>query len=159
MKNSSLRPALLVSPLLVILAAARPPGPLQAIPLTFVAHGSGCPVLGRDVVLDLRRSGMRLSGSPYIPQFYEQRPEWSEDVTQNRLRDRMEDIFRNRARRVLFLRADPELPFGEVVKVIGVVRPAVDYIVLLLPADKVDSCFAEDPPFPPAQEGTLLREE
>jgi len=155
---SELSAAPSTSLLMTPMAVPNPDGLVKAIPLVFVSTRSECAATGRDIVLDLRRFGLRLSASPFVPPFDEPKPEWSEQVMQDHLQSRAQEIFRTRTRAVLFFRADPDLPFGEVVRVLGIVRPAVDYIVLIMPSDKFSSCFVKDPPFPPAQRGTLLRE-
>jgi biopolymer transport protein TolR len=56
----------------------------------------------------------------------------SEDVTWDNLQGRLTDIFKERAERVMFVKADEELPFADVAQVIDIAHAAnVDKVGLI----------------------------
>lgn len=58
----------------------------------------------------------------------------SEDVERQNLGTRLEQIFRIRVYRVVFVAGDPGLPFSEIIQVIDVAAKPLDYVALLAPS-------------------------
>jgi biopolymer transport protein TolR len=72
---------------------------------------------GRIVIVEVLRGGsLRLN---------------SEDVKRDLLETRLHDIFQTRVERVVFIRADPEVPYGQVAEAIDVASRQVDYVAIL----------------------------
>jgi len=67
-----------------------------------------------------------------------------EPVSENRLSKRLKQIYRERAERVLFVRAEPELTFQQVVQILDIANGSVKdlYISLLTPAAEREPCLA-----------------
>jgi biopolymer transport protein TolR len=58
----------------------------------------------------------------------------SEDTDENKLGQRLEEIFKTRAERIVFVKADPDLEFGIVAKAIDIAKGAqMDKIGLMTP--------------------------
>ena len=80
----------------------------------------------------------------------------SETVRTEDLRGRLREIFRLRAERVLFVRADPDFSFQEVVGVVDIAESAVTnlHVALLTPESEKEPCFAiKRPPQSPTLPG------
>jgi biopolymer transport protein ExbD len=75
-----------------------------------------------------------------------------EDVKREDLDRRLEEISKTRAYRYVFLTADPDLPFEEVVQVIDSAAKQIDYIAILTPSilnqARGGSLFCIDPNLP-----------
>ena len=75
-----------------------------------------------------------------------------EDVNREDLNRRLEEIFKTRAYRFVFLTADLDLPFGEVAQVIDSAATQIDYIAVLTPSIlnqvRGGSLFCLDPNLP-----------
>jgi biopolymer transport protein ExbD len=75
-----------------------------------------------------------------------------EDVKREDFNRRLEEIFRTRAYRFVFLTADLDLPFGEVAQVIDSGANQIDYIAILTPSIlnqvRGGSLFCIDPNLP-----------
>ena len=56
------------------------------------------------------------------------------ELRRSELADRLHQIFRTRAERVLFIEADPDLPVSSVADVIDIARKEVELIVIVTPA-------------------------
>ena len=85
-----------------------------------IARIGRCGESPRDVVLEVRPGGrLRLNG---------------EDQERQELGRRLEDIFRTRFYRYLFIMGDPNVPFGEVPTVLDVAAAKVDYVAILTPS-------------------------
>jgi biopolymer transport protein TolR len=63
------------------------------------------------------------------------------DVKRGELASLLEDIFRTRSERVLFIKADPNLPFQSVAEVIDASREQVDFVALMPSAIKPGLCL------------------
>lgn len=73
----------------------------------------------RDVILEVLPGGnLRLN---------------SENQKRDELAHRLEDIFRTRYYRYLFVEGDPNVPFGEVAEVIDIASKQVDFVAILTP--------------------------
>ena len=57
-----------------------------------------------------------------------------DDIQVNALANRLHEIFADTAERVLFLKADPKVPFQSVAEVIDIAQRQVDYVAILTPA-------------------------
>ena len=66
-----------------------------------------------------------------------------ENVDRDGLQGRLREIFATRAERVLFVKGDSDLDFGEVAQVIDIARTHADYIGLLTPS--VEKEMSENP--------------
>jgi biopolymer transport protein ExbD len=60
----------------------------------------------------------------------------ADPATSSTLVQRLEEIMRTRAERVLFVSAAPELPYGEVAQLIGVVRRVTANVYILTPSSE-----------------------
>jgi len=56
------------------------------------------------------------------------------ELRRSELADRLHQIFRSRAERVLFIEADPDLPVSSVAEVIDISQKQVDFVAILTPA-------------------------
>lgn len=76
-----------------------------------------------------------------------------EEVKRDQLERRLKEIFGRRVERILFLQADAELPFQDVVNVISTAQTQVEYVALITPSVAAQSGFCLtvpiDPPLPP----------
>ena len=64
------------------------------------------------------------------------------EMRRTELVDRLNQIFRTRAERVLFIEADPDLPVSSVVDVIDISRKEVELVVIVTPAVEVGDCLS-----------------
>ncbi len=64
-----------------------------------------------------------------------------QDVRRSELGQRLDEVFRTRAERLLFVKADPNLPFQSVAEVIDISTPHVSFIALLTPVVESGSCL------------------
>jgi biopolymer transport protein ExbD len=64
-----------------------------------------------------------------------------QDVKRSELAQRLEEVFRTRAERLLFVKADPNLPFQSVAEVIDISKPHVNFVALLTPAVEKGFCL------------------
>jgi biopolymer transport protein ExbD len=68
----------------------------------------------------------------------------SERVTRETVGGRLHDIYRVRAERLLLIRADPDVSFQEVARVIDVAQGAVKknlYVTLIMPGPEKEPCL------------------
>jgi biopolymer transport protein ExbD len=67
----------------------------------------------------------------------------SQRVSVENLRERLKEIFRTPAERILLVRADPELSFQEVVTAVGIAEGAVSnlYVAMLTPEAEKEPCL------------------
>ena len=56
-----------------------------------------------------------------------------DEVKVTALANRLHEVFANTAERLLFIRADPDLPFQSVAKIIEIAQSEVDYLGILTP--------------------------
>jgi len=64
------------------------------------------------------------------------------EMRRTELGDRLHQIFRTRAERVLFIEADPDLPVSSVADVIDIARKEVELIVIVTPAVEAGDCLS-----------------
>lgn len=84
----------------------------------------------RDVVLAVLPDGvLRLNG---------------ENQKRNELGHRLQDIFRTRAYRYVFVTGDPNVSFGEVAEVIDIASTQVDFVAILTPSVLRKATYHED---------------
>jgi biopolymer transport protein TolR len=68
------------------------------------------------------------------------------EMRRSELADRLNQIFRTRAERVVFIEADPDLPVSSVADVIDISRREVDLVAILTPAVESGYCLSMHPP-------------
>jgi biopolymer transport protein ExbD len=84
----------------------------------------------RDVVLAVLPAGvLRLNG---------------ENQKRGELGHRLQDIFRTRAYRYVFVTGDPNVSFGEVAEVIDIASTQVDFVAILTPSVLRKATYQED---------------
>jgi biopolymer transport protein ExbD len=59
---------------------------------------------------------------------------WSERLNKSDLPRRLSDIFRTRAERVLFVDAEPAVPFGAFLEIVSMAKAEVQYVAIVTPA-------------------------
>ena len=64
-----------------------------------------------------------------------------QDVKRSEVGQRLDEVFRTRAERLLFVKADSNLPFQSVAEVIDISKPHVSFVALLTPAVEAGSCL------------------
>ena len=64
------------------------------------------------------------------------------ELRRSELADRLNQIFRTRAERVVFIEADPDLPISSVADVIDISRSQVDLVVIVTPAVEAGYCLS-----------------
>lgn len=64
-----------------------------------------------------------------------------QDVKRSELAQRLEEVFRTRSVRVLFIEADSNLPFQSVAEVIDISKPHLNFVALLTPAVGSGPCL------------------
>ena len=57
-----------------------------------------------------------------------------DEIKVNALANRLHEIYANTAERVLFLKADPDVPFQSVAEIIDIAQSQVDFVGILTPA-------------------------
>ena len=105
------------------------------------------------IVHRLRDCGERRSSFPrgieviaHVRQNGSVRLNLEEAITRNVLAKRLHELFRTRTERVLFLKADPDLPFQSVAEIIDIAQSEVDYVGILTPAVEKETfvCLSMD---------------
>jgi len=64
------------------------------------------------------------------------------EIPRSELADRLHEIFKTRAERVVFIEGDPELPLSAVAEVIDISRREVNFVVIVTPAVEAGSCLS-----------------
>jgi biopolymer transport protein ExbD len=68
-------------------------------------------------------------------------------IQRSELADRLHEIFKTRAERLLFIEGDPDLPVSSVAEVIDISRKEVAFVVILTPAVESGYCLSVHPPW------------
>jgi biopolymer transport protein TolR len=58
----------------------------------------------------------------------------NETVERGGLEDRLKEVFATRAERLLFVKGDPDVDFGEIAQIIDIARAQADYVALITPS-------------------------
>lgn len=58
----------------------------------------------------------------------------SETLDRGGLENRLKEVFATRAERLLFVKGDPDVDFGEIAQIIGIARTQADYVALITPS-------------------------
>jgi biopolymer transport protein TolR len=102
----------------------------RGLPVQIAYQDQRCNDDRRDTFLEVLKNGdLRIFGSG-APQ----------DVKRSELARRLEEVFRTRSERVLFIKADSNLPFQSVAEVIDISKPHVSFVALLTPAVEAGLC-------------------
>ncbi len=62
----------------------------------------------------------------------------SETLERGGLENRLKEVFATRAERLLFVKGDPDVDFGEVAQIIDMARTQADYVALITPSIEKD---------------------
>jgi len=105
--------------------------PSRGLPVQIAYQDQRCYDDRRDTFLEVLENGdLRIldRGAP-------------QDVKRSELAQRLEEVFRTRAERLLFVKADPNLPFQSVAEVIDISKSHVNFVALLTPAVGSGPCL------------------
>jgi biopolymer transport protein TolR len=103
----------------------------RGLPVHIAYQDQRCSDDRRDTFLEVLENGnLRIldSGAP-------------QDVKRNELAQRLEEVFGTRSERLLFVKADSNLPFQSVAEVIDISKPHVSFVALLTPAVETGFCL------------------
>ena len=64
------------------------------------------------------------------------------EIPRSELANRLQDVFRTRAERVIFVEAEPDLPISAVAEVIDISRSQVNLVVIVTPAVEAGHCLS-----------------
>src|SRR5258708_10976401 len=137
MTTTTLNPAALAALFLILTVfTATIHTPSRGFPVGIARRGSLDCGDGREVVLNVIGNGeLRLS---------------TENLKLNELDNRLQEIFKTRAERVLFVTGDPDVPFQKVADAIDTARKHVNHVALVTASVRrlQGNCFIINPPPP-----------
>jgi biopolymer transport protein TolR len=109
---------LILMPTVILVHRDKPHG----LPLQIAYQDKECFDNRRDVVAQVLANG-NVSLNSEVP-----------EIRRSQLADRLNQIFRTRAERLIFIEADPDLPLSSVVEIIDISQSQVDFVAILTPA-------------------------
>ena len=112
--------ALILLPIAIVVHRDKPYG----LPVQIAYQEQECFDNRRDVVAQVLANGdVRVSDHGV------------QDVHRSELADRLHDIFRTKAERLIFIKGDPDLPLSSVAEVIDISRTEADFVAILTLAE------------------------